>query len=69
MWIFDPVAGTASPVVLKDIAPSNIVVYDKFTPSTRWAVVARIGGLFPGATLHVVDLETGHTVAEVELGP
>jgi hypothetical protein len=68
MWVFDPVAGSASPVVLKDIAGSNIVVYDKALPSTRWAVVKRIGGLSGGTVLHVIDLETGHTVAEVVLG-
>jgi hypothetical protein len=68
MWIFDPVADTVTPIVLKDIAPTNIVVYDRFMPSTRWAVVGPTDGVSLGGTLHVVDLETGHTVAEVKLG-
>jgi hypothetical protein len=69
MWIFDPIADTVSPVVLKDIAPSDIVVNDKFLPSARWAVVKKTAnpGVFSG-TLHVIDLETGHTVAKVVLG-
>lgn len=68
MWVYDPVADTVTPIVLKDIAPTNIVVYDRFMPSTRWAVVGPTDGVSLGGTLHVVDLETGHTVAEVVLG-
>jgi hypothetical protein len=68
MWVFDPQTDSVSQVVLKDIAPSDIVVYEKFLPSARWAVIKPIGGLAGGTVLYVIDLETGHTVAEVVLG-